>query len=199
MIRTTLRAVALAFALLPSAWAQEAAVTRRATELRDAPAETGRSIASLPAQEPLTRTSERRGPWVQVRTAGGATGWVHLFDVGPATSAAQAGGGGNLLGGALRGVTSLFGGGGTRTTQTATTAGIRGLGAEDLAQANPNPAAVSQMEGMRASESDARSFADRSAWRTVAVDPLPASAPSGFPARVSPTPGSFNPGQQQSP
>ncbi len=198
MIRTTLRAVALAFALLPSAWAQEAAVTRRATELRDAPAETGRSIASLPANEALTRTSERRGPWVQVRTTSGATGWVHLFDVGPATTAAQAGGGGNFLGGALRGVTGIFGGG-SRTTQTATTAGIRGLGAEDLAQANPNPAAVSQMEGLRASEADARSFADRSAWRPVPLDPLPAAVPAGIPARAVPAPGGYNPGQQQSP
>lgn len=197
MIRTTWRAVALALLFVPTAWGQEAAVTRRATELRDAPAETGRSIASLPAQAPVTRTAERRGPWVQVRTAAGDTGWVHLFDVGPAGSSASAegGGGGKLLGGALRGVTNLFGGG-TRTTQTATTAGIRGLGAEDLAQSQPDAAAVRQMEGLRASESDARSFADRSAWRAAAVDPLPSA---GIPARAVTPSGPGNPGQQQSP
>lgn len=196
MIRTTLRAVALALALLPAAWAQEAAVTRRATELRDAPAESGRSIASLPAQAPLTRTAERRGPWVQVRTASGATGWLHLFDVGPATaSAAAEGGGGNLLGGALRGVTGLFGGG-TRSPQTATTAGIRGLGAEDLAQSQPDPGAVRQMEALRASESDARSFADRSAWRPAAVESLPGA---GIPARAVTPSTTSNPGQTQLP
>lgn len=196
MIRTTLRTVALVLALLPAAWAQEAAVTRRATELRDAPADTGRSIASLPAQAPLTRTAERRGPWVQVQTASGATGWVHLFDIGPAASAASQGsGGGNLLGGALRGVTGLFGGG-SRTTQTATTAGIRGLGAEDLAQSQPDAAAVRQMESLRASESDARSFADRSAWRAAPVDPLPSA---GIPVRAVTPSAPSNPGQPQSP
>jgi hypothetical protein len=192
MIRTALRTGALALLLLASAWAQEAAVTRRATELRDKPADTGRSLASLPAQSPVTRSNERQGPWIQVRTASGATGWVHLFDIGPA-SAAASDGGGNVVGGALRGVTNLFGGG-NRQTQTNTTAGIRGLGAEDLAQAQPNPAGVTQMEGLRQSEAEARSFADRSAWRPAAVEPLPAPAR----ARATPDP-SINHGQPQSP
>jgi hypothetical protein len=186
MIRTALRAVALALLLLPQAWAQEAALTRRATELRDAPADSGRSLASLPAQAPVTRSSERQGPWVQVRTASGANGWVHMFDLGPASAGADAGanGAGNLVGGALRGVSSLFGGG-NRPAQAATTAGIRGLGAEDLAQAQPNAAAVAQMEALRQSEAEARSFAGRSAWRPAAVEPLPSSgdgfAPSTHP------------------
>ena len=192
MIRTALRAVALALLLLPQAWAQEAALTRRATELRDAPADSARSLASLPAQAPVTRTNERQGPWVQVRTASGATGWVHLFDVGPAAGSADAGSNGasNLVGGALRGVTNLFGGG-SRPTQAATTAGIRGLGAEDLAQAQPDAAAVTQMEALRQSEAEARSFAGRSAWRPAAVEPLPSP---GFLSAPSANPGS---GQQQ--
>jgi hypothetical protein len=33
----------------------------------------------------------------------------------------------------------------------------------------------------------------------VPLDPLPAAAPAGIPARVVPAPGSYNPGQQQSP
>ncbi|MDB5897488.1 MAG: hypothetical protein JWP41_1090 [Ramlibacter sp.] len=94
MIRTAsthaLRAFALAAVLLPGAWAQEAAVVRRATELREAPGDQALSLAPLPAQTAVTRTNERQGPWVQVRTAAGATGWVHLFDVGPATAAARA-------------------------------------------------------------------------------------------------------------
>lgn len=187
MIRTALGATALAL-LLSSAWAQEAAVTRRATELRDAPGERGRGIASLPAQSPVTRTNERQGPWVQVRTANGATGWVHLFDIGPTTAAAEPGG--NVIGGALRSVTSLFGS--QRAPQAATTAGIRGLEAEDLAQSQPNPAAVTQMESLRQSEAEARSFADRSAWRAAPVDPLPA------PARAANS-ATGNPGQPQSP
>jgi hypothetical protein len=175
MIRTVLRGMALAFLLLASAWAQEAAVTRRATELRDAPADSGRSLAALPAQSPLTRTLQRQGPWVQVRTAGGTTGWVHMFDLGPAGTAASPESGDNVVGGALRSVGSLFGGSG-RPAAKSSTAGIRGLGAEDLAQAQPDLGAVRQMEGLRASDADARAFAQRAAWKPVRLEPLPAPA-----------------------
>ena len=196
MIRTALRGAALVFLLLASAWAQEAAVTRRATELRETPADTGRSLAPLPAQTALTRTEQRQGPWVQVRTAAGATGWVHLFDLGPATaSAVSSSGDGGIVGGALRGVSSLFGGGGNaRQAQTSTTAGIRGLGAEDLAQSQPDLNAVRQMEGLRVNDADARSFASRASWKPVAVEPLPTTpmpARSSGPAR--------SPGQAEMP
>ena len=196
MIRMALRSAALALLLASSAWAQEAAVTRRATELRDAPSDTGRSLAALPAQAPVTRTNERQGPWVQVRTSGGATGWLHLFDLGPASGTTTATGSGNsVVGSALRGVGSLFGGGSPKPSTTSTTAGIRGLDAQDLAQAQPDLAAVRQMEGLRAPDADVRSYAQRSAWRAVPVEPLPA------PARVGGGSGdpSRNPGQPQLP
>jgi hypothetical protein len=186
MIRTVLRVLALTALLLPTAWAQEAAVTRRATELRATPADSGRSLAALPAQSPVTRGGERQGPWVQVRTAAGATGWLHLFDLGPATTTASAdsGGAANAVGGALRGVTNLFGG--NRPTQAATTAGIRGLGAEDLAQAQPDTAAVAQMDKLRQSEADARAFAGSAALRPASVTPLPAPAAPAARSGTSP-------------
>jgi hypothetical protein len=180
MIRIALPVLTLLLALATPARADEAAVTRRATELRETAGDQGRSIAALPAQAALTRTSERQGPWVRVRTADGATGWVHLFDIGPATAAPPADSGGGVVGGALRGVTSLFGG--NRPQQTATTAGSRGLGAEDLAQAHPNPAAVAQMERLRQTEADARAFADAAALRPVVVAPLAAPAATSQPA-----------------
>jgi hypothetical protein len=194
MIRTVLRAAALLLLLAGSAWAQEAAVTRRATELRESPGDSGRSIAALPAQAAVTRTEQRQGPWVQVRTAAGASGWVHLFDLGPASTSATGDSSNSVVGGAMRGVSNLFGGNGKPAT-TSTTAGIRGLGAEDLAQAQPDAAAVKRMEALRQSEADVRSFAQRSAWRPAAVDPLPAPAAArrtgGDPAQ--------NYGQPQSP
>lgn len=190
MIRTVLlRALcvlALAAGLAPAASAQEAAVTRRATELRDAPGDKGKSIAALPAQAAVTRTSERQGPWVQVRTEAGATGWVHLFDVGPAGAAKE---GGSTAGNALRGVTGLFGG--SRQTQTGSTAGIRGLDAQDLANAQPNPAAVTKMEALRQSEADARTFARTAALNTATVEELPAQA------RRTASPAAGNSGSQQ--
>ena len=190
MIRTVLLhalcAIALAAGLLPAASAQEAAVTRRATELRDAPGDKGRSIAALPAQAAVTRTSDRQGPWVQVRTDAGATGWVHLFDIGPAGTAKE---GGSTAGNALRGVTGLFGG--SRQTQTGSTAGIRGLDAQDLANAQPNPGAVTQMEALRQSEADARNFARTAALQPASVEDLPAQV------RRTASPAAGDPGQQQ--
>ena len=182
-----LAALALA---APAAFAQEAAVTKRATELREAPGDTGRSLAALPAQAPLTRMNERKGPWVQVKTEAGQTGWVHLFDVGPASGAAntQVGGGSGAGSNALRSVTGLF----SKSGPTGTSAsGIRGLDKEDLAKAQPNPAAVGQMETMRQSEDQARQFAGSAPLAAVAVDPLPA------PARAGTTTGGGSPGNRE--
>ena len=189
MIRIALALVCAATLLGGPALAQEAAVTRRAVEVRESPGDTGRSVATLPAQAPVTRTNERQGPWVQVRTASGATGWVHLFDVGPASAAPAES---SIGGSALRGVTGLFGGS-RASTQTGTTAGIRGLGAEDLAQAQPNPQGLRQMEALRQNDADVRSFAGRSAWRPAPVDPLPE------PARAAGQPSNTAPGGQVAP
>lgn len=207
MIRIALRAVALAAALAGAAQAQEAAVTRRATPVRESPAEGARQLVWLPAQAPVTRGEQRQGPWVQVRTGDGTTGWVRLFDIEPA-SGAPAASGGNVVGGVLRGATQLFGS--SKPAQAATTAGIRGLGAEDIAQARPDPGAVSQMERLRQTEFDARAFAAAAALRPVAIAPMPApAAPAGIPVvpagvpvapATSPfTPPAADPGQPQSP
>ena len=182
MIRThwSLRCGKAAFlvlaALAGSAQAEEAALTRRAVELRASPGDTGRSVASLPQQSPVTRLDGRQGPWIQVRSAQGATGWLHLFDLGPATASGGSGGSssGGFVTGALRGVTGLFDTNAPRHSNT--TAGIRGLEAEDLANAQPNPAGVQRMAAWRASENDARAFAGRAAWQPVVVQALPAPA-----------------------
>lgn len=184
MIRAGLKAVRPCVgATLLACWAVaaqaqgEAAVMKRAGELRETPADTARSLAALPADTAVTRLGERQGPWIQVRSAAGATGWVHMFDVAPQSS------GGSAASGALRGVTNFFNKGNNRPVTTATsTIGIRGLGAEDLAQAQPNPGAVAQMEALRQSESQARAFAGEAALVPVAVEPLPAQArPSAAP------------------
>lgn len=149
----------------------EAAVMKRAGELRESPAESARSLAPLPADAAITRLGERHGPWIQVRNAAGATGWVHMFDVAPQSSV------GSAASGALRGVTNFFNKGNNRPVTTPTsTIGIRGLGAEDLAQAQPDLGAVVQMEALRQSESQARTFAGEAALVPVAVEPLPAPA-----------------------
>lgn len=180
MIRTPGRhtaAAVLAAASLALASAQalaqgEAAVTKRAVELRETPAESAKSLASLAAQSPVTRLAERQGPWVQVRTAAGATGWIHMFELAPAQGSAGSAGGAT---GVLRGVTGLFTRGATQPTTSATsTIGIRGLEAEDLNNSQPNVPAVTQMEGLRQSESQARDFGRSANLKPAPVDALPA-------------------------
>lgn len=165
--------------LLGSAGVQaqtEPLLVKRAAELREAPGDSSRSLAPLAARTPVTRSGARQGAWIQVRTAEGASGWVHMFDVGSAASAAPAGAGAN----ALRGLTSFFNKGSAQggTVTATSTVGIRGLGAEDLARAQPNPAAVGQAEALRQDADQARQFAVSAALSSRAVEPLPVPAPA---------------------
>ena len=175
-----------ALALLPLLWgsaqAQEAALVKRATQLRDSPAESGASVAPLEANTQVTRSSERKGPWTKVSTPQGATGWVHMFDLGPASGSAPASN--NTATSGLRGLGNLFGGNSGATTTATSTVGIRGLGAEDIANAQPNPAAVGQAEALRVNADQARQFASNAALQPRTVPPLtepprPSSGGSG--------------------
>ena len=160
-----------ALALLAGgAHAQETAVVKRATQLRDTPADSGASVAPLEANAVVTRSNERKGPWTKVSTPQGATGWVHMFDLGPQSgSAAPAS---NAATSGLRGLGGLFGGNGGSTTTATSTVGIRGLGAEDIANAQPNPAAVGRAEGLRVNADQARQFASSASLHTREVPAL---------------------------
>ena len=168
--------LALAAALVGAgAQAQTPADTvniKRATELREAPGETSASRGALAVATPVTRLGPRQGPWIEVRTAQGSSGWIHMFDVG-GTVPAQ---GGNSATGALRGISSFFGRGTAQapaaTTATATI-GIRGLGAEDIANAQPNLEAVAQAEALRADGARARQFGADATLVAQSVEPLP--------------------------
>lgn len=161
-----------------AAHAQEAAVVKRATQLRDSPADNGASVAPLEANTVVTRGSERKGPWTKVSTPQGATGWVHMFDLGPQSGAAA--NSNNSAAGGLRGLGGLFGGNSGSTTTATSTVGIRGLDAEDIAKAQPNPAAVGRVEGMRVNADQARQFASSASLHARDVPAMAQPAlPSG--------------------
>ena len=181
--------LALCTLALPAHAQQDAAVIKRATELRQDPAESSASLGALAADTSVTRTSERKGSWVKVRTAQGTAGWVHLFDVG--AQAGTATGGANTATSGLRSLGGLFGGG-SSTTATATV-GIRGLGAEDIANAQPNPAAVQQAEKLRVSADQAQRFASAAALRKQNVEPLPEPPRPAAPAGGQFTPDNLSP------
>jgi hypothetical protein len=188
--------LSMAFGLLvaaaaPAQQAQPAqadsVIIKRATELREAPGEASRSLAPLPAQTQVTRLAARQGPWIEVRNAQGVTGWIHMFDIGASAPAPAAGG--NVATGALRGLTSLFGSGGAPTqARTASTAtiGIRGLGAEDIANAQPNLAALAQADTLRVDAAQAQRFGAVAALTAQPVPALPVPPP---PAAVQGTTG----------
>ena len=93
---------------------------------------------------------------------------MHLFDVGTPSGASTSGGASSLL----RGVTGLFGKPSPSTVSTSAV-GIRGLGAQDLAQAQPDTTAVTRMEALRATEPQARQFARDAGLAAQSVGPLP--------------------------
>ena len=181
------RVLGLAGAVLTTtalAQSGETLIIKRPAELREAAAETSRSLMPLGPQTPVSRLGSRQGPWIEVRTAQGQTGWIHMFDAGLPPQQAQ----GNTASGALRGITSLFGGGSARPAATTATStiGIRGLGAEELANAQPNMEAVAQVESMRQTSTQARGFGTLAQLQPRAVEPLPVPTP---PARSAPSAG----------
>ncbi len=153
----------------------EPVLLKRPAELREAPGESSRSLAALAERTALTRSGARQGAWIQVRTEQGATGWVHMFDVGSSSGAAPSGAGTS----ALRGLTNFFNKGSAQgaTTTATSTLGIRGLGAEDLNRSQPSIAAVDQIDGLRMTADQARQFASGAALAARTVDPLPEPAP----------------------
>lgn len=142
-------------------------IVKRDTQLRSAPADNAPVVAPVKANTPVTRQPERQGAFVQVQVDG-KTGWLHMFDIGSPASAAASSGGGNVL----RGLGSMFARP-TSTTVSTTTVGIRGLDANDIANAQPNVSAVTTAEGMRVSAADAQQFAARSQLRAQSVEELP--------------------------
>jgi hypothetical protein len=170
-----LMAASLVFSAAAQAQPQgEAVLIKREAQLRDAPGDSARSLAPLPVQTSVTRLGDRQGAWIKVRTADGTSGWVHMFDV---TSASAPSGG--AAGGALRSLSSFFNKGSAQAPSSSvstSTVGIRGLGAEDLANAQPNMAAVAQADANRVNAAQARQFAGGASLSSRQVEPLPVPA-----------------------
>lgn len=182
MIR--LRSVVPVLMVLAAGWAHgqsEPVQVKRPSELRQQPSETAPTLATLPALTNITRLPERQGPWLHVKTDAGQIGWVHMFDIGTVQAQSSAA---STASGALRGITNFFNRGSAQTTTTATsTVGIRGLGSEDIANAQPNLEALKVAESMRTDEAQARRFAGEAKLASRSVDPLPVPAAPTAPAQ----------------
>jgi hypothetical protein len=143
--------VAAWLAQAPQALAQALHIST-ATELRAVPAVNGRPLGNL-AVGTAAQQLEARGGWVRVKT-GDREGWVRLTHVkaqGAATAAPSTAASNPLTG--LAGVFSA-----SSNKPTATT-GTRGLTQEQLANAQPAPEQVQQMENYAATAAQAQQFA----------------------------------------
>lgn len=147
------------------AFAQEAAFTNRATDLKDRAAADARTVAPLPEGASL-KVLERAGGWTRVEAAG-QQGWVRVFHLRfPVTAQA-----GTDSGGVLGNVTSALGFGRERSKgATVATTGVRGLTPEDLRNASPDTAALARLQSYRADKASAERFAREGRLAVVSVD-----------------------------
>ncbi len=123
--------------------AAEPASLIRATELKQEPATDAATVARLP-ENAAVQALERKGGWIHVKAASGE-GWVRLLALRYAAGPARQGD---------SGAKQLFNVARTGTSGTEVTTGARGLDAEQLANARPNPAELAKM-GAFAAEADA--------------------------------------------
>lgn len=135
--------------LFPFAVLAEPATLIRATELKKEPATDAATVAQLEADTSVDAL-ERRGGWTRVK-AGGAEGWVKMLALRyGAPGAAKTGD---------SGLSQLFNVARTGSSGTQVTTGVRGLEAEQITNAQPNPAELKKMQGFASTPDAAASFA----------------------------------------
>lgn len=135
--------------LIPlTCWAEPATVVR-ATELKQDPATDSPTVAALP-ENAAVEAIERKGGWTRVK-AGSAEGWVRML-------ALRYGGAGPAKPGET-GITQLFSVARTGTSGTQVTTGVRGLDADQLTNAQPNPAELAKMADFASDRDAAAGFA----------------------------------------
>jgi len=153
----TLLFLLLAVPLLAAA---EPATLLRATELKKEPATDAETVARLP-ENAAVDALERKGGWTRVKS-GTDQGWVRML-------ALRFGGPGEVKKGDS-GVTALFNVARTGTSGTQVTTGARGLDADQLANAQPNPAELEKMTKFAADAQAAASFAAKGKLSATSVE-----------------------------
>ncbi|MCG6952608.1 MAG: SH3 domain-containing protein [Betaproteobacteria bacterium] len=152
--------VALATLWVLTAHADPATVIR-AVDLKTAPASDAETVASL-EENATVQTGERRGGWVQVRTDAGASGWLKFLALRFSGSSAPESGD--------SGIAQLFNAARSGSSGSQATTGVRGLDAEDISSAQPNPAALRKMDAYAVSADEADRFAAAGPLQAQSVD-----------------------------
>jgi hypothetical protein len=135
---------------LPLAVLAEPATVIRATDLKQEPASDAATVAAL-AENTAVEVLERKSGWTRVK-AGAGEGWVRMLSLrfGGGAAAAKPG---------ATGISQLFNVARTGSSGTQVTTGVRGLDAEQLATAQPNPAELAKLGAFAADRDAAARFA----------------------------------------
>ena len=149
-----------ALLLLPLAALAEPATILKPTELKKEPATDAATLATL-AENTAVDALERKSGWTRVK-AGANEGWVRMLSLRFGEAAAAKPG--------ASGFTQLFNVARTGTSGTQVTTGVRGLDAEQLANAQPNPAELQKLEGFAADRGAAEKFAAQGKLSAKPVD-----------------------------
>ena len=155
-----MRTLLLLLLALPLLAAAEPAMLVRATELKQEPATDAATVARLP-ENAAVEALERKGGWTRIK-AGAAEGWVRMLSL-------RFGGPGEAKKGDS-GLTQLFNVARTGTSGAQVTTGARGLDADQLANAQPNPAELAKMAAFAADAEAAASFAAKGKLSATSVE-----------------------------
>ena len=146
-----------------------------AGNLNDGPYSDANVIGSVPVNTNLTIIA-RQGGWYHVRLATGQSGWVPMTNL-RLNSAGSGSGTSAPAKSSSSGFFSLFESGRSGASGTTATTGVRGLNTGDIANAKPDPAAVTELAKWTAKPADAKEFAEQLPAKAVTVDSLPKVKP----------------------
>lgn len=152
-----MKAILILLCLPLLAWAEPATLIRPA-ELKKEPATDAPTVLEL-KENANVDALERRGGWTRVR-AGEAEGWVKMLALRYGAPGRQG----------ESGLSQLFNVARTGSSGTQVTTGVRGLEAEAIANAQPNPAELQKMQGYAATPDAAAAFASQAKLLAVSVE-----------------------------
>lgn len=163
--------LALAFSLPAVALqAAEAGRTLVAADLKQQPFVDAATLVNLPADTVL-EVLRRQGGWMQVKT-GANEGWLKMTAVKLGTAAATPGKSGNSLSTLVNLATT----GRSGSSGVTVTTGVRGLGQEELKNAQPDHEAVSRMSSFTSAKNEAAAFAAGAKLQSQTLEYLAAPA-----------------------
>jgi hypothetical protein len=167
LIQRSLAGAGLAALLAAAALANETGSTRVDAPLMAAPYRDAKQAGDLTANTRV-EVRERRGAWIRVAAAD-KDGWLRLHQVRLGEGEAKQGSSGFFA------LWNLGTTGRSGTQGIVATTGIRGMSADQLKDAKPNPEQEQKLNQYRASDEQARQLAAAGDLKEKAVAALPVS------------------------